>query len=68
MGNNSPLKNGYRIIINFPSDYTYINYNTMICKINNVIYTCSRVNSTYHTLTITVQIMVNAIINTITSV
>ena len=67
LGNNSPLSNGYTVSITFPADFTYINYNTIQCKINGVTYTCTRANSTYNTNTNIVTVQVSTTINTITS-
>lgn len=67
LGNNSPLSNGYTISVTFPSDYTYINYNNIACKINGVTFTCTRANSTYHTTTNIVVVQVAANIATITT-
>jgi hypothetical protein len=67
MGNNSPLSNGYSIVVYFPADFTNADFNAMQCFINAAPFPCSRKNSTFATNTITVLINVNSPIATITS-
>lgn len=63
--NNSPLSNGYSIWLYFPIDYSFVNYNELICTINSINYSCGRANSTYHTSNIIVVIKVTSTISTI---
>ena len=66
--NKSPLLNGYVIQVIFPSDYTYVNYNTMTCTINAATIPCARVNSTYSTSINKAQLLIQQSIANISSV
>jgi hypothetical protein len=66
LGNNSPLSNGYSILVYFPSDFTSADFNTMHCQINSVSFPCTRKNSTFNTSTITVLISINTTLASIT--
>lgn len=68
LGNNDPLVNGYSIQISFPSDYTFLNYSSMICTVAGSIMPCGRLNSTYSTSNNTVLIRVNSTVNTVGTV
>jgi hypothetical protein len=67
LGNNSPLSNGYSILIYFPAEFTFIDFSTIQCKISAVAYPCSRENSTFGTSTITVRVNINAPVASIPS-
>ncbi len=62
VGNNAPLLNGYTLSISFPSDYTFINYNSIVCTVAGQILPCSRLNSTYSSSINTVIININTTI------
>jgi hypothetical protein len=67
LGNNSPLANGYSILITFPADFTTADFNAMQCKINAVIFPCSRKNSTFGSNNIIVLVAINAPVAAVTS-
>ena len=68
VGNNAPLVNGYTLQIGFPSDYTFLNYSSMVCTVAGSTMPCGRLNSTYGTNTHTVLISVNSTKNNLTTV
>lgn len=67
LGNNSPLSNGYSILINFPADITSADFNSIQCKINGVNFPCSRKNSTFGSSSIIVLVSIDAPVPTVTS-
>jgi hypothetical protein len=67
IGNNGALSNGYVIMISFPADIYFINYNTMVCKINGGSVPCARTVASYSTSTHVINVFVNSSIGIITS-
>lgn len=64
---NSPLANGYSILITFPPDFTTADFNAMQCNINTVAFPCSRKNSTFGTNSIIILVSINAPVGVVTS-
>ena len=68
IGNNAALSNGYTIRVDFPADYSFIDYGVMVCTVAGISMPCGRLNSTYSSSSQGVLVVVNASVSNVGTV